>query len=141
MKNANDDKWTLIESRHEGKPILIRARRFVDGVDRASYPVRLNIFWQMLSPDENGLASTDDTPALEAFEERLVQAVDVDAQSVLSVILTGHGRREYVFHTADPNEFLRRLMDMPQEEDPYPIEIHRTDDPDWEYDQAVTATG
>jgi hypothetical protein len=30
-----------------------------------------------------------------------------------------------------------RLTDMPQEEDRYPIELTRSEDPDWGYDDAV----
>ncbi|MCA9727757.1 MAG: DUF695 domain-containing protein [Candidatus Eisenbacteria bacterium] len=138
--NADEDKWDLLRGTYEDNPVMIRARQFAGGIDRAAYPIRLNVFWRMTAPDENGLASSADAPILRAFEERLVQAVDHDGQSVLSVVITCNGQREYVLHTADASEFLRRLTEMPQEEDPYPIEIHKTDDPDWDYDQAVTET-
>lgn len=140
MANADDDKWTLLRATHEGSPILIRGRQFADSVDRAAFPIRLNVFWEMAEPDENGLASPTEVVALETFEDRLVQAVDHDGQSLLSVVITGKGQREWVFHTADPDEFVRRLTDMPQEEDRYPIEIEGGEDPDWEYFEAVTAT-
>ena len=55
--NADDDKWTLLQSRHEGKPFMLRARTSSAEFDRATYPTRLNIFWQMRAPDGNGLAS------------------------------------------------------------------------------------
>lgn len=136
--NADEDSWTLLEGTHDGKPVLIRARQFLSGIDKGSYPVRLNIFWQMRTPDANGLASTSESAALEVFEERLVRAVDHDSQSVLSLVLTGHGQREFVFHTADSSEFVRRLTQMPQEPERYPIEIRSHEDPEWEYDHDVT---
>ena len=67
------------------------------------------------------------------FEDRLIEATELDAQSVLSLVVTGKGQREYVFHTKATDEFLRRLTDMPQKEEPYPIEIHHVTDPVWEY--------
>jgi hypothetical protein len=67
------------------------------------------------------------------FEDRLVAATESDAQSVLSLVVTGKNQREYVFHTKSTEEFLQRLTEMPQETEPYPIEIHHTADAEWEY--------
>lgn len=49
------------------------------------------------------------------------------------VVLTGNGQREFVFHTSDPQAFIQRLIDMPQEEDAYPLEIHNDEDQEWDY--------
>ena len=62
--NADDDKWTLLQGRNDGKPIMVRAREFAADVDRACYPTRLNVFWKMDAPDANGLASEADSPEL-----------------------------------------------------------------------------
>ena len=67
------------------------------------------------------------------FEDRLVDATEHDEQAVLSMVLTGNGQREYVFHTRSTDEFLRRLTEMPQEIEAYPIEMHYTEDAVWEY--------
>ena len=67
------------------------------------------------------------------FEDRLVSATEPDAQTVLSLVVTGKNQREYLFQTKDTSEFLRRLTDMPQENAPYPIEIHHVVDAEWEY--------
>jgi hypothetical protein len=53
------------------------------------------------------------------------------------MVLTGKGKREYVFHTSSTNEFLKRLSGMPQEQDRYPIEIRSFPDATWEYDSGV----
>lgn len=141
MRDNEEDTWTLLKRSHEGSPLLVRFRRFVRSVDCAAYPIRLNIFWQMAKPDHNGFASATEGAALELFENRLVSAVERDRHSVLSVVLTCNGQREFVFHSTDSTEFLRRLSDMPQDIEPYPIEIHSNDDHDWEYYRAVTGTG
>ena len=56
---------------------------------------------------------------------------------MLSVVLTCDGKREWVFHTADVPGFRTRLTDMPQEDERYPIELDRNDDPEWSYDASV----
>lgn len=49
------------------------------------------------------------------------------------MVLTGRSEREFVFYTSDPQEFVQRLSQMPQNEDRYPIEIHAIEDQDWKY--------
>ena len=73
------------------------------------------------------------------FEDRLVEAVEPDEQSILVGALTCNGEKEFIFHTADPAEFPKRLTDMPQETERYPIIIERYDDPDWFYFKEVTS--
>jgi len=125
--------WSIAEGFHDGMPLLTRFRNFEQAFPRDRYPQRLNIFWRFLNPAHNGLPSTADSSKAEVFEDRLVEAVENDNQSILSMVLTGKGQREYVFHASDTGEFLRRLSGMPQERDRYPIEINSSSDAKWEY--------
>ncbi len=131
--------WTLIEAHGNDGPIIVRHRQFPDGFPKNRFPHRLNIFWQMSEAAENGMPEDAESGRMQAFEDRLVDATEADKQSILSLVLTGNGQREYVFHTSDTDEFLQRLTDMPQEEDPYPIEIDHTEDDAWEYYDRVLA--
>jgi hypothetical protein len=82
---------------------------------------------------DNGFPTEDEREKLHHFENRLVCAVEEDEFSLLSMVITGNGQREFVFHTSDPQEFIGRLTNMPQEEKPYPIEIHCHEDEYWTY--------
>jgi hypothetical protein len=130
-------KWALAEGVHEGRPLFIRFRQFLSSFPRSAYPQRINIIWIMREPASTGLPTGQEHARLVTFEDRLVAAVEHDAHSVLSVALTCDGKREWVYHTADVPGFMGRLTDMPQEEDRYPIELTRSEDPDWGYDDAV----
>ena len=66
-----------------------------------------------------------------------MEAVENDNHSILSMVLTGKGQREYVFHASNANGFLQRLTAMPQEKDRYPIEIKSFEDVDWDYVDSV----
>ena len=92
----------------------------------------------MREPEELGLPTQLESERLEAFENRLVEAVESDNHSILSVVLTCNGQREFVFHTSDPEGFVKRLIAMPQEQERYPIEIFNNEDPGWEYVATVT---
>ncbi|GAB5562255.1 MAG: hypothetical protein SynsKO_39020 [Synoicihabitans sp.] len=78
-------------------------------------------------PSEQDLAETG------IFEERLIQTFESEGHSILPLILTGRGQKEYVVQTSDPQLFLSALTNMPQEEERYPIEINHYEDQVWEY--------
>ena len=132
--------WALAEGEHEGHPLLSRFREFPGNFPRVSYPERLNLFWQMLERDENGWPTEFEFERLKAFEDRLVEAVEHDGQSILSVVLTCNGEKEFVFHTADVTIFLSKLTNMPQEQERYPIMIISNTDPEWGYFDDVIST-
>ena len=129
--------WAGAEGEHEGHPLLIRFREFHEGFPRISYPERLNVLWRMNERDEYGWPTAAEFDCLEVFENRLVEAVEHDHQSVLSLVLTCNGQKEFVFHTADVETFLNRLTNMPQEAEGYPITIVKNTDPEWEYFDSV----
>ena len=127
------DNWAIAEGRTEEYTFQVRFRRVAGDAYRRALPKRLNIFWAMSKPDSAGMASREEIERLHAFEDRLLAAVEPDGNAILAVVLTGRGEREFVFYVRDPQEFMTRLSAMPQEESRYPIEVHLTDDPDWEY--------
>jgi hypothetical protein len=129
--------WVGADGDYNGRPLLMRLRQFAKEFPASKYPQRLNVTWTMSEPDENGLPTDEEFHRLAAFENRLVEAVEPDEQSILLGALTCNGEKEFIFQTADPSEFLKRLTDMPQETERYPIIIEKYDDPDWDYFEAV----
>lgn len=131
--------WLGADVDYNGRPLLIRLRQFAKEFPVSKYPERLNITWSMSEPDENGLPTDQEFERVAAFENRLVDAVEPDEQSILIGVLTCNGEKEFIFQTADPSEFLKRLTEMPQETERYPITIERYDDPEWDYFKDLSA--
>jgi len=129
--------WSIAEGMHEGKPMIIRYRGLDQSFPRNRYSQRLNIFWTFAAPTVQGLPSSGDSSRVRLFEDRLIKAVEGDGQSILSMVLTGKGQWEFIFHTTDVKEFLRRLTEMPQEKERYPIEIDHSEDTGWNYVNGV----
>jgi hypothetical protein len=125
--------WSIVKGSHDGSPIVIRFRQFPVSFPRIDYPHCLNLFWSLAAPTDQGLPSTSDSESLSLFEDRLVGVVEPDNQAILSTVLTGKNQREFVFHTRDPQDFLRRLTEMPQEQERYPIQIQHSHDETWDY--------
>ena len=125
--------WSIAEGIHEEMPVIFRFREFPDNFQRLDFPSRIHLSWAFQSPTSNGLPSPSDSLQVAQFEDRLIEAVESDNHSILSLVLTGKGQREFSFHTADPQGFVERLSHMPQEEDRYPIEIYCYEYPTWDY--------
>ena len=71
--------------------------------------------------------------AMEQFENRLCSALEVDAHAILAAVLTFDRARQWVFYTGDVPESGWRLEAMPQNTDPYPIELDAFDNPTRKY--------
>lgn len=128
------DQWDIAEVRTDGGVALIRyrtpvlSRRQVEGYDRV-----LKIVWAF-SPDGTGALPTDEESArMKVFEDRFCEAVEHDGHAVLTAVLTFDGARQWVFYTGDVRECGARLEAMPQEAEPYPLELTTEQDPGWRY--------
>jgi hypothetical protein len=128
------DQWTLAEVSTDFGLGLLRYRTpvlnpgQVDGYDRV-----LRILWPYAEEDSGEMPDESDSEAMAEFENRLCAALETDAHAYLAAVLTFDGARQWVFYTSDVAECGRRLEDMPQNDDPYPIELDAFDDPDWSY--------
>ena len=131
--NLDETAWTIAEGQTSEYNFEIRFREFKENPPTAEYGQRLNIFWEFRNPLANGFPDKDELEKLHEFENRLIDAVEHDEFSIMSLVLTGNGQREFVFHTPDPQKFINRLTQIPQEEDAYPIEINLNEDLEWKY--------
>jgi hypothetical protein len=128
-----NDQWAVAEGTHNDLPLMIRFRdKFVQGVNISNHPQLIQIFWEY-SEHESGMPSTEDSQSMEVFENRLVEALEGDLTGVLSAVITTNGVREWVYYCKSTDSFAKKLHNMPQESEPYPIGIEAGNDPDWEY--------
>ena len=83
--------WGVAEGEYDNHPLLIRYREIAKAFPKSKYPQRLNIFWKMSETEANGLPTDEEFERLATFEDRLVLAVEQDAQSILVGVLTCNG--------------------------------------------------
>lgn len=125
--------WAIAEGKTDEYSFQVRFRCFPVDFSKDSYPVRINVFWGMARPLEDGLASQVDIPIMQKFEERIVRTSELDGSAILAAVLTGRGEREFVFYARSTDAFLCKLNEIPQETDRYPIQIHSSNEPGWDY--------
>jgi hypothetical protein len=120
---ATDDAVALIRYR---LPIL-------GGVEVPGYSWRLAVLWPYAEPESGALPTRQANEAMDVFEDRIFEAFGHDNHAVWVAVLTFDGARQWVFYTNDVAECGRRLAAMPQEDEPYPIEMEADEDPTWDY--------
>lgn len=126
-------EWSIARGQTEEYEFDVRFRTFHIKPLVEAYGTRLNIFWKASEVFDNGYPKESELELMHEFENYLVDAVEYDEFSIMPLVLTGNGEREFVFYTKDSSEFINRITNMPQKEEPYPIEIHASDDPGWSY--------
>ncbi len=128
-----NDQWAVAEGTHNDLPLMIRFRNKLSfGRSTSNHPQLIRIYWDYTS-HESGMPSTDDSQSMEVFENRLVEALETDLSGVLAAAITTNGYREWVWYCQSTEIFAEKLHNMPQEADPYPIEIEAESDPEWDY--------
>ncbi len=93
----------------------------------------LKIVWPYAAENSGAMPATDDSELMAEFENRFCDAVEHDATAILTAVLTFDGARQWVFYTRDVQECGERLNTMPQNDEPYPLELTTEPDPDWRY--------
>ena len=127
------DQWAVAEGTHNDLPLMIRFRnKLSPGSSISNHPQLIRIYWDY-TPHESGMPSTNDSQSMEVFENRLVDALETDLSGVLAAAITTNGYREWVWYCLSTDVFAERLHNMPQETEPYPIEIETENDPEWAY--------
>lgn len=129
-----EDRWSLAELQHEAGLAICRWRTPVLGPpDVGGYDRLVKVLWPYADAGSGALPFDEVVNQLQRFEERLCEAWEKDGLAYLSAVLTFDGARQWVFYTYDIAECGSRLNQMPQESEPYPLELEAEDDPEWNY--------
>ncbi len=127
------DLWAMAEGENNEKPLMIRFRSELRTVEDVSgYPELLLVNWNYES-DAQGMPSDAAVEAIDDFEDLLLVALEPDFQSVLACVITNDGSRQWVFYSSGIDEAAHRINAMPQQAQPYPIELLTDDDAEWAY--------
>ena len=134
LELLKQDRWSMAEVPTQSGIALIRYRTPVlSGSDVKGYGHVLKIVWGYASEGSGAMPSQEQSEAMGSFEGRFCDAVECDAHAVLTAVLTFDGARQWVYYTGDVPECGARLEGMPQEAEPYPLELTTEEDPEWSY--------
>lgn len=128
-----NDTWSLAEGEMDDHTMFLRFRTTITKkLNLSAFPKAIHIFWDYKS-ENNGMPSSILSKNMEEFENRITDALEGDQSGILTVIKTYQGTRQWLFYTTNTENFSDKLHNMPQNKDPYPIEIEAENDEEWEY--------
>jgi hypothetical protein len=130
--NTIPENWTVLQSQNDGKPMLIRKNALNDSIiAHKSYNVRCGIAFEIKHPNDNGMPQMEKEPELNAMEDQIFDSFEKDQNSIIALILTTSGFREFVVYTKDINDFERNLKVLRQNFAQYELTSYHESDPGW----------
>jgi hypothetical protein len=115
----------------EGNPVIYRSMQSVpEGEKEADFPTLINIYWPFEKEENNGMPDQNTSERQIIFEDAIA-SLDVNGMSHLMLVVTGNGRKEWIWYVKDPNEWMGKLNVLLAGHDVYPIQIEMENDPEW----------
>jgi hypothetical protein len=126
-----ENTYFTAQGEEEGKPVIYRSLTSVpEGEKESDYPTLLNIYWALEKDKNNGMPDAETSEKQIKFEDA-VTPLDVSGTSHLMLVVTGNGRKEWIWYVKDAREWLGKLNELLVEHEVYPIEIEINQDPKW----------
>ncbi len=91
----------MIIFRNEASEITTRLNK--------TYPINCGIVFKLLSPRKNGLPNLEAEPRLKELEQEIFETFESDFQSIIPVIISTSGVRQYIMYTNNLEEYHTRL--------------------------------
>jgi len=128
------DHWASSKGEIKIGPFVLRFRTPVLApAEVADYPQRLSVLWIYAAEHTGAMPGEDDTRRMERYENLLIDALEHDFQAILTAVITLDGARQWIFYTGDDAGCRERIVAIPVETAPYPVELSSADDPQWEF--------
>lgn len=129
--NREDEAWIAAKGEEDEKPLVFRCRRRVPrGVVESNYPTLISIYWPYEPANESGMPDPTTNGAQVEFEEAL-DGLDSLESSLLMLVVTGNGRKEWHWYVRDIDDWMNQLNESLSGKPVFPIRIGDRHEPDW----------
>ena len=126
------ESWSILQSENDGKLMLIRKNVGCDKIaGNKNYSTSCGIAFELKFPDENGLPNAEKEPELNTLEDDIFEIFEKDLNSIVPIVITTSGFREYVIYTKDLSEFQNRLSKLKEKYKQYELTSYNKNDENW----------
>ncbi len=131
---AFSTRWVLADGTLNEQLITIRYRESIQSeLDSAQYQQCIQISWQAAEQDPvTGYPSSDELEKIDAFNQKLMEAVEVGEHGLLVMVLMCEGINQWIIYAKDNDRLQKALNTIPTDTGLYPIEVASDEDPQWE---------
>lgn len=130
---AFSNRWITADGTFQNDPITIRYR---DGIEdervSGTYPHCIQIVWEAADVDvDTGYPSQNELIKIDAFNQKLMQAVEAKPSGLLVMVLTSQGVNQWILYAKSNEQVTAALDTIPTDTGLYPIEVTSEEDEDW----------
>ena len=126
------DEWSMFQGEHEGNSLIARVRTSAkDLIGHPSYAHQVGIAVPLKDPDQNGFPSGEESKQLNNIEDQVVGMLESGNESLLVVIISTGGMREFVLYTSNPAEVQRKFGELKKETFTHALQLMIQHDKDW----------
>ena len=126
------ESWSVLTGENNGKPMFIRKNVACDKIaGNNNYPMSCGIAFKLLSPTKDGLPDIENEPELNSLEDDIFDFFESDLNSIIPIMVTTSGFREFVLYTKDIDEFNIRLEKLTQKYPKYELTTYNKPDKKW----------
>ncbi len=126
------DAWVVSTGKHQGNPLIVRRNRpFKSAQTRKVYPTRAGIAFKLLAPRADGWPTDKELAVLAQIETFVVERFQIEDRSVVVVILTTSGFREFMLYTKDKASVTQHLAELRARFPAYSFTTYFRDDKEW----------
>jgi len=131
---AFSNRWVLADGTLKDQPITIRYRDQVqEQLESDQYQQCIQISWQAQEQDpETGYPSAAELEKIDAFNQKLMAAVETEQHGLLVMVLMCEGVNQWIMYSKDIKQVQQDLNTIPTDTGLYPIEVTSDEDPQWE---------
>jgi len=126
-----ENVYFTAQGEQDGKPVIYRSLENVPEDQKESdFPNLINIYWSFEVDVNNGMPDSETNENQITFEDA-IESLDKKDISHLMLVVTGNGRKEWIWYVKDVDSWLNQLNELLQGHDVYPIEIKIDQDSEW----------
>lgn len=96
--------WALAKGSRDGSSMMMRYRQFKPDFPKQDYPVRVNVVCDFHELTQTGMPTQTEYTQLDIVEDELMGLAEKDDSSVLAMVITSSGKREFIFQTSNAAE-------------------------------------
>jgi hypothetical protein len=106
-----DSCWSNLRGEISGRPGYLRLNEGLRPlVGSPRYHGELIISVKLRQPDENGLPSEEELAVLDQFEDVLRPLLQEGMESLLAIVMTTDGFRDFIFYSGNLDSAVRRMQ-------------------------------
>ena len=127
-----EEEWGLSQGIYQDKAIFIRANRGLKKIARhPQYPHQVGVAVPLNNPNEHGLPIRAEGEQLNDIEDQLVDALEVNNESIFAGAISTNGMREFVFYTSNPDQVTEKFKALQDKIATHEIQLLIQEDKDW----------